>query len=128
MQIPDIVTYSAQLSDFCFVQDSTGGIFVGDLNDPPPKPSDLVEISGVIHPGAFAPIIGQPSRLFGAFGIPKKVENIVQPRTREDALIADVFEAAEKVAQQVHLDFVGGREIAMAALRGKWPEPSIGLG
>jgi signal transduction histidine kinase len=43
-----------------FVQDSTGGIFVENLNDRQPEPGDLVEISGVSHPGAFAPIISQP--------------------------------------------------------------------
>jgi signal transduction histidine kinase len=44
-----------------FVQDSTGGIFVENLSDRQPAPGDLVEISGVSHPGAFAPIISQPS-------------------------------------------------------------------
>ena len=44
-----------------FVQDSTGGIFVENTRGRPPQPGDLVEISGVSHPGAFAPIIGQPS-------------------------------------------------------------------
>jgi signal transduction histidine kinase len=43
-----------------FVQDSTGGIFVENLSDVRPEPGDVVEISGVSHPGAFAPIISQP--------------------------------------------------------------------
>jgi signal transduction histidine kinase len=44
-----------------FVQDSTGGIFVENLSQRQPEPGDLVEISGVSHAGAFAPIIGQPT-------------------------------------------------------------------
>ena len=44
-----------------FVQDSTGGVFVENISDHPPMPGDLIEISGVSRPGAFAPIIGQPS-------------------------------------------------------------------
>ena len=43
-----------------FVQDSTGGIFVANHSDLQPSPGDLVEISGVSHPGAFAPIINNP--------------------------------------------------------------------
>jgi signal transduction histidine kinase len=44
-----------------FVQDATGGVFVENLSDRPPEPGDVVEITGVSHAGAFAPIIGQPN-------------------------------------------------------------------
>lgn len=40
-----------------FVHDSTGGVFVENLSDHRPEPGDWVEVSGVSHPGAFAPII-----------------------------------------------------------------------
>lgn len=43
-----------------FVQDGTGGIFVENLGQEPPTPGDLVEVEGVTHPGAFAPIVSAP--------------------------------------------------------------------
>lgn len=43
-----------------FVQDESGGIFVGHSGRPAPEPGDVVEVRGVSHPGAFAPIIDQP--------------------------------------------------------------------
>ena len=43
-----------------YVQDSTGGIFVNNLNGRRPQPGDYVEISGVSGLGPFAPIIIKP--------------------------------------------------------------------
>jgi Signal transduction histidine kinase len=43
-----------------FVQDETGGVFVENLRAPGPTPGDIVEVAGVSHPGAFAPIISSP--------------------------------------------------------------------
>jgi hypothetical protein len=43
-----------------FVQDSTGGIFVENLSAHAPRPGDRIRVSGVSHPGAFAPIISEP--------------------------------------------------------------------
>ncbi len=43
-----------------FVQDETGGIFVENLGEKAPQPGDRVRVQGVSHPGAFAPIIGEP--------------------------------------------------------------------
>ncbi len=43
-----------------FVQDATGGVFVENISDRQPQPGDLVTVSGVSHPGAFAPIITKP--------------------------------------------------------------------
>ena len=44
-----------------FVQDSTGGVFVDNDNGPRPEPGDVVEVSGISHVGAYAPIITAPS-------------------------------------------------------------------
>ena len=44
-----------------FVQDPTAGIFVEFIGDRQPHPGDLVRVTGVSHPGGFAPIITQPS-------------------------------------------------------------------
>lgn len=43
-----------------FVQDETGGIFVENLGHEPPAPGDVVQVEGVTHPGAFAPIVSAP--------------------------------------------------------------------
>ena len=43
-----------------FVQDSTGGVFVNATN-PPPTVGDLVKVSGIRHPGGYAPDIELPS-------------------------------------------------------------------
>src|SRR6266704_3877195 len=42
-----------------FVQDSTGGVFVNATN-PPPAIGDLVKVSGIRHPGGYAPDIELP--------------------------------------------------------------------
>src|SRR5208282_1168672 len=71
---------------------------------------------------------GQPTGFLGALDVAQELVNVMQSRTRKHALVADMLEAAEKIAQQIDLDFVGGREIAMSALGGKWPEPSASFG
>jgi signal transduction histidine kinase len=43
-----------------FVQDSTGGVFVNATN-PPPAIGDLVKVSGIRHPGGYAPDVESPS-------------------------------------------------------------------
>ena len=43
-----------------FVQDATAGIFVDNISDRHPVPGDLIRVTGVSHPGGFAPIIAQP--------------------------------------------------------------------
>ncbi|HWA88244.1 MAG TPA: histidine kinase [Opitutus sp.] len=54
-----------------FVQDATGGVFVENLSAQQPRPGDLVTVTGVTHPGAFAPIISEPRwRVTGAAALP----------------------------------------------------------
>ena len=43
-----------------FVQDATAGIFVENISDRHPVPGDLIRVTGVSHPGGFAPIITRP--------------------------------------------------------------------
>ncbi len=50
----------AEWSGRFFVQDATAGVFVENIGTNQPKPGDLVEISGVSHPGGYAPIITLP--------------------------------------------------------------------
>lgn len=61
-----------------FVQDSTAGVFVDNVNGRRPDPGELVHVSGITHPGAYAPIITAP--LVSSIGIgplpPAKVVSI----------------------------------------------------
>lgn len=43
-----------------FIQDESSGVFVEHLSDVYPEPGDVVELTGVTHPGAYAPIITGP--------------------------------------------------------------------
>lgn len=43
-----------------FVQDPTGGVFVDNDGGQRPEPGDLLQISGITHAGAYAPIITVP--------------------------------------------------------------------
>jgi signal transduction histidine kinase len=43
-----------------FVQDSTAGVFVNNTTDPLPVPGDVVQVSGISHPGGYAPDILSP--------------------------------------------------------------------
>src|SRR5262245_4929548 len=43
-----------------FVQDSTAGVFVDNKKGPQPAAGDFVQVSGVSHPGGYAPDIVSP--------------------------------------------------------------------
>src|SRR6266446_10387171 len=43
-----------------FLQDSTGGVFVDNAGGQRPEPGDLLQVTGITHPGAYAPIITAP--------------------------------------------------------------------
>ena len=54
-----------------FVQDSSGGIFVDNAGNPQPVPGDVVEVSGISHPGGYAPTITKPRwKKLGAAPLP----------------------------------------------------------
>ena len=55
----------AEWSGRFFVQDATAGVFVENISTNrikpnQPKPGDWIEVTGISHPGGFAPIITQP--------------------------------------------------------------------
>ena len=43
-----------------FVQDATGGVFVDNIGGRRPEPGEVVEVTGITHVGAYAPIITAP--------------------------------------------------------------------
>jgi signal transduction histidine kinase len=44
-----------------FIQDASAGVFVDNVGGESPSVGDLVEVSGISHPGAFAPVISKPA-------------------------------------------------------------------
>jgi len=54
-----------------FLQDSTGGIFVDNVDGLRPEPGTVVEVVGISHPGAYAPVITAPQvRQIGTAPLP----------------------------------------------------------
>ncbi|HVM47851.1 MAG TPA: histidine kinase [Candidatus Acidoferrum sp.] len=55
-----------------FVQDATAGIFVDNAEGVRPEPGTVVEVTGITHPGAYAPIITAPTvRQVGTAPLPE---------------------------------------------------------
>jgi signal transduction histidine kinase len=54
-----------------FLQDSTGGVFVDNVNGTRLKPGQLVQVAGITYPGAYAPTITAPKvRVLGQEPMP----------------------------------------------------------
>jgi len=54
-----------------FIQDATAGVFVENISTNQPLPGDVLEVSGVSHPGGYAPIITKPQwRKLGTAALP----------------------------------------------------------
>ena len=74
VEIRGVVTAAQPDADWggrFFVQDESAGIFVENIGTNQPSPGDLVEISGISHPGGFAPIITTPKwRRLGVAPLP----------------------------------------------------------
>ena len=61
VRVRGVVTYTNPTwAGQFFVQDDTGGVFVGHSGKSAPEVGQLVEVRGVSHPGAFAPFIEKP--------------------------------------------------------------------
>jgi len=43
-----------------FMQDASGGVYVDNRTKTQPRPGDVVEVSGISHPGGYAPVITKP--------------------------------------------------------------------
>ncbi|MBW8864829.1 MAG: hypothetical protein JF609_07885 [Verrucomicrobia bacterium] len=43
-----------------FMQDASGGVYVDNRSTFQPRPGDVVEVSGISHPGGYAPVITKP--------------------------------------------------------------------
>lgn len=97
-----------------FVQDSTGGVFVDNVNGPRPEPGDVVEVSGISHVGAYAPIITAPRlRKLGARPLPPAklvpVERLMSGAEDSQRIeIAGIVRAARVGGSRLDLDLVTG--------------------
>ena len=69
-----------------FVQDASGGVFVDNVNGAQPNVGDLVEVTGITHPGAFAPVVSKPEW--------KKIGNASLP-TAKPVLIEELISGVE---------------------------------
>ena len=67
-----VVTYTdPSWSSQFFMQDDTGGVFVGVSAAGAPSPGDVVEVRGQSHPGAYAPFVANPEwRKTGTASLP----------------------------------------------------------
>jgi signal transduction histidine kinase len=54
-----------------FLQDATAGVFVDNVDGVRPEPGTVVEVTGITHPGAYAPIVTAPAvRQIGTAPLP----------------------------------------------------------
>ncbi len=70
-----VVTYYDSVAPNLFVQDATGGVWVDlrGLKDPPPRPGQLLDITGVVGVG-FSPYLANPKwEVLGSAPFPKPV-------------------------------------------------------
>jgi signal transduction histidine kinase len=98
-----------------FVQDATGGVFVENISPQAPKPGDRIRVSGVSHPGAFAPIISEPKwEVLGAASLPEPKSVTIETLETgvEDGLRVEISGVVRRVrfeASRLNLDLaVGG--------------------
>lgn len=61
VRVRGVVTYTdASWAGQFFMQDDSGGVFVGYSGKNPPEVGQVVEVEGVSHPGAYAPFVQDP--------------------------------------------------------------------
>ena len=55
-----------------FLQDSSAGVFVDNINGPHVEPGDLVQVTGITYAGAYAPTVTAPKlRIIGKAPLPR---------------------------------------------------------
>ena len=97
-----------------FVQDSTGGIFVDNVNGRPVVPGDVVEVSGITYAGAFAPTVTAPKvRLTGTAPLPVakpvSIEQLMSGSEDSQRIeVSGVVRDARKDGARLTMDLVAG--------------------
>lgn len=132
IEVTGVVT--AAEVDWCgqfFVQDETGGVFVENLAATQPQPGDTVTVTGVSHPGAFAPIISDPHwKVHGTAPLPTpKIVSIEDLESGvEDGLrveISGIVRAIQPQGDRLNLEIaVGGYRLQIRAPDTIAPNPA----
>jgi signal transduction histidine kinase len=97
-----------------FVQDSSGGVFVDNANGRRPEPGEMVEVSGITFPGAYAPTITAPAvREIGMAALPLakpvSVEELMSGAEDSQRIeISGIVRQARQDGPHVALDLVTG--------------------
>ena len=112
VKIKGVVTFFQRLSQLCFVQDGTAGIYVYTVN---PKVDltvgSLVEITGVTDTGRYSPIVREVStRLLGQTNLPpaKPISGGDLRAGTEDAQWVQLRGVVLKVQGRVYLEILSG--------------------
>ncbi len=75
VSVKGIVTYAeTNWNGKFFMQDASGGVYVDSRTQPQPWPGDVLVVSGISHPGGYAPVIIKPNW--------KKVGNAPLPKAK----------------------------------------------
>ena len=97
-----------------FVQDFSGGVFVDNISPSQPSPGDLVEVKGISHPGAFAPVVSKPTwRKMGTNALPEAkqipIERLVSGvEDGQRVEVTGVVRTAREEHSLLSLDLVAG--------------------
>jgi signal transduction histidine kinase len=97
-----------------FVQDATGGVFVDNAGGQQPNPGDLVEVTGITHPGGYAPCITAPHwKPLGEAPLPEPkpvtVERLMSgTEDSQRVRISGVVRSASAVADMLTVEVVSG--------------------
>lgn len=111
-----------------FVQDETGGVFVENLRQVGPTPGDVVTVTGVSHPGAFAPIISAPQwRKTGTSPLPTAKPVLIENLEAgvEDGLRVEISGVVRTVKPEPQRTTL---EIAVSGFRLQVCAPPLSLG
>jgi signal transduction histidine kinase len=97
-----------------FLQDATAGVFVDNFYGLRPEPGTVVEVAGITHPGAYAPIITAPGvRQIGTAALPAAkpvvVERLMSGAEDSQRIeISGVVRDARIDGERLAADFVSG--------------------
>jgi signal transduction histidine kinase len=97
-----------------FVQDSTGGVFVDNVNGRSLVPGDVVEVSGITYAGAFAPTVTAPKvRVIGTAPLPPakpvSIEQLMSGSEDSQRIeISGIVRDARKDGSRLTVDLVAG--------------------
>jgi signal transduction histidine kinase len=97
-----------------FIQDATGGVFVDNANGDRPNPGDVLEVTGITHPGAYAPIITAPKlRRIGTAPLPAarqvSIERLISGAEDSQRIeTSGVVRDARRDGERLAVDLVSG--------------------